>query len=93
MLPARSTSAGTCARTRDVEGSDHTVRSAQETVKHTARVVVVARDRACPELMLKGVECPGRGLVPAPGASKRDDGPVRSAQNTVNRIARVSVAS
>jgi hypothetical protein len=37
------TLARTCARTRDVEGSDGTVRSAQETVKHIARVSVASR--------------------------------------------------
>ena len=68
-----------------------TVRSAQETVKHTARVVVVARARAC------RVDAEGpsalAGTCPRARSVESDDGPVPSAHKTVNRSARVSVAS
>ena len=66
-VAGEGTLAGTCARTRDVQDSDHTVRSAQETVKHTARVVEVARARAC----RVDAEGPSAlpGACPAPGAS------------------------
>src|SRR4030095_1818287 len=90
-VAGEGTLAGTCARTRDVEGSNGTGGSAQETVKHTARVVVVARRRTC-RIDAEGPSALARTCARAWGVAT-DDCAVRVAQDSVDRTARVGVAS
>src|SRR5205823_1252848 len=81
----------TCARTRDVEGSDGTVRSTQETVKHIVRVNVASRGRPC---RVDG-EC-GCALAragPRARSIECDDVAISSTQERMTRIAAVNVVS
>ena len=89
MLPAGNLGRDPC-RTRDVESSDHTVWSAQETVKHTARIRVASRDRASRGDAKGGCALPG--AVPR-WSIECGDGAVLVAEETVKRIAAVNVES
>jgi hypothetical protein len=86
--------AGACARTRSIERSHSAVRSAQDTVKHIARVKGSCRDRPCG---VEAIDGKNNGALAGACACARSiklgDGAVRSAQEPVTYTARVNVAS
>ena len=83
-----------CACARSIERGHGAVRSAQDAVKHIARVKGSCRDRPC---RVEAIDGKNNGALAGACARvrsiKRSDGAVRSAQEAVNYSARVNVAS
>src|SRR5207247_8738990 len=83
-----------CACARNIERGHSAVRSAQDTVKHIARVKRSCRDRPCGVETIDGKNNGALAGGCARGGSREgSDGAVRSAQEAVTDIAGVNVGS